>query len=61
MKIEFFNKDTGDIIIDTNDYYFVMNDKVWMDNGKSYESQSAVVCFDNFIKEMPNIGWRVIK
>ena len=31
--IEFYRKDTGEVLVDTDDYYFVMNDVVWTDNG----------------------------
>lgn len=59
MHIEFFFKETGDILIDTC-VYFVMNDEVYADNGETYESQSSVVGFEDFISECPNIGWRVV-
>lgn len=61
MRIEFYNKETGVVLNNTDDYYFVMNNVVYVDNEKCYESQYAVVCFDDFIQELPNIGWRVVQ
>ncbi len=60
MKIEFYMKDTGEVLEKTDDDYFVMNDEVWRDNGRSCESQEASVGFDDFITHKPNVGWRVV-
>lgn len=59
MIIEFFKKDTGEVLKDTNDFYFVMNNVVYCDNGKSYESQCGTVSFDDFVVECPELGWRI--
>jgi len=59
MHIEFFYKDTGKVIDNADYYYFVMNDNVYRDNDKTFESQCEVVGFDDFIELMTNIGWRV--
>lgn len=60
MKIEFYYKDTGEVLQKTNDEFFIMNDEVWCDNGYSCESQEPSVCFDDFIVHKPHIGWRVV-
>lgn len=60
MKIEFYYKETGIIIVDCWEY-FVMNDEVYRDNYRTYESQAAVVSFDDFIERCYGIGWRVIE
>lgn len=59
-KIQFYDKETGRVLENTDDYYFVMNDLVYCDNDFSTESQEASVSFDEFIKECPAIGWRMI-
>ena len=59
MKIEFYQIDDGVILNDTNDYYFVMNNEVYSDNNNTYESQCAVVSFEDFIIRRANIGWRI--
>ena len=59
MKIEFFNKETGEKIPSGD--HFVMYNRVWCDNYESYESQEPTVCFDDFIKECPTTGWRVVE
>lgn len=60
MSIEFFMVATGTLVgIDSRNWLFVMNDKVFCDNGRSFESQEATVSFDTFITERPDIGWRV--
>ena len=59
MKIEFFMKATGTPIgIDSENWLFVMNNKVYCDNGRSCESQEATVSFETFITERPDIDWR---
>lgn len=59
MKTEFFIKRTGEILEDTEDYYFIMNDVVYRDNGRTEESQARVVGFYDFIEPLPHVGWRV--
>ncbi len=59
MKIEFFNKKTGEVIKNTDDYYFIMNGEVFIDSEVTYESQCAVIGFEDCIKKMPGIGWRL--
>ena len=58
MKIEFY-LETGEVIENSDDIFFVMNDVVWRDNMRSMESQEACVSFDTFVEECPHIGWRV--
>jgi len=58
-EIEFYQKTTGNICKGTNDYLFVMNNKVYRDNMKTFESQCAVIGFDDCIEEFSHIGWRV--
>lgn len=60
MKIQFYRKDNGTILTDTDDFYFVMNDEVYCDNGKSYESQEPTVQFEDFIMKCPELGWRIV-
>ena len=61
MEIEFYRKSTGEAMPKdySDDWLFVMNDKVYTDNDASFESQQATVSFDDFIKECPDMGWRV--
>ena len=47
MKIEFYIVATGKVLQGTNDWYFVMNDEVYSDNGRHCESQCSVVGFDD--------------
>ena len=61
MEIEFYKEITGEILEGTNDWFFVMNDEVYRNNGETCESQAAVVGFDDFIIKCPDIGWRVIR
>ncbi len=60
MKVEFYFKETGEVIEQPEGMFFVMNDKVFCDNGWSCESQEATVSFDDFINELPRVGWRVV-
>lgn len=60
MKIEIYKKDTGLKVDNTGDYYFVMNNEVYCDNEKVYESQAALIGFDDCIKSRGDLGWRVI-
>lgn len=56
-QIEFFEKESGEVR--TNHEYFVLNGEVWRDNYNSYESQPAVIGFENFVVRVPEIGWRI--
>lgn len=59
--IEFFDKMTGLAVKNECDWYFIKGDgSVWSDNGKTCESQCAVVGFDDFTKPCPTIGWRFV-
>ena len=58
-EIEFYLKDTGEIIEHSDDYLFVMNNKVYRDNNLTFESQCAVIGFDDCIAPFFHIGWRV--
>ena len=62
MKIEFYFKENGLVIVEENarDMLFVMNDIVYSDNLKTYESQSALIGFEDCISEAPHIGWRPV-
>lgn len=46
LKIQFFIKETGEILTNTNHVYFVMNDVVFSRNAIKFE-------------KAPHIGWRV--
>ena len=61
MIIEFYDRKTGIVQEGADDFLFVMNNMVFKDNGDYCESQSAVVNFDTFVTEMPNIGWRAVE
>lgn len=59
LIVVFYDKSTGAPLSDTDDWYFVMNSNVYRNNGETRESQSAVVGFEDFTVECPDIGWRV--
>lgn len=59
MKIEFYDKETGNTVGYQWQFYVDHEGKVLMDNCKSYESQSCTVDFDTFVEYCPNIGWRI--
>jgi len=58
-RIEFYNKETT-LTVNTEDYFVLNGNEVWRDNEHTYESQCAVVSFENFIVRCEDIGWRVI-
>lgn len=60
MRIEYFDKKTEQPIKNTDDELFVMNNEVYSDNFKTFESQPGVIGFHDCIVAMPNIGWRAI-
>lgn len=63
MKIEFFNKETGELVFDTpwhsgckwDEQYAIDSDG---DVIKIYNEYSSCVT-DTFIEKRPNIGWRI--
>lgn len=57
--VQFFFKESGEIIDGAECRLFVFCDGVWQDNFERCESQSATVDFDTFIRERADIGWRV--
>ena len=61
MIIIFFNKETNQEIPwqDSWMYYIDQNGRVIQDNQNTYESQSAVIGFEDFVKNRPDIGWRI--
>lgn len=60
MKIEFFYKETGEVMDGSSDDHFVMGDEVYRNNQWVTESQEAAVDFDDFITECVHLGWRVM-
>lgn len=59
--IEFYDKETGAVIDNTYDMYFVRGDgSVWRDNGESWESQCAVIGFEDCVAACPKLAWRVV-
>lgn len=60
MKIEFFFKDSGEVIEQPDGWLFLMENEVWCDTFETCESQAAVVGFDDFVKQRPDIGWRAV-
>ena len=59
MEIIFYKKDTGEEITDTDDYFFIMNNEVYSDNGSIYESQAEAIGFEDCIESRTDLGWRV--
>lgn len=59
MNIEFYIKETGEIIEQPDCHFFVMSNEVYCDSGFSTESQEATVTFEDFIKECPHVGFRI--
>lgn len=62
MNIEFYDINTGEVVDNKYDMFFVRgNGEVWADNGNYWESQSASIGFEDCVVRCPNIGWRVVK
>lgn len=59
MRIEFFYKETGNVIKDDSEF-FVMGGKVMKNNFWDTESQEATVDFYNFVEDVDNADWRVV-
>jgi hypothetical protein len=59
-QIEFYKKDNGEILENTDDMFFVMNNEVYCDNQQCCESQEATIGFDDFVKKRDDIGWRSV-
>lgn len=61
MKIEFYNKRTGELADNRLDIYFVRGDgSVWCDNGKTWESYYGVIGFEDCCDPCPELTWRVV-
>lgn len=59
--IEFFDKETGAAADNHQDLYFVRGDgSVWRDNCNFYESQCAVIGFDDCCMPCPELTWREV-
>ena len=58
-KVVFCSVLTKTVIKDSDDYLFVMNNKVYSDSGYYCESQEQTVQFEDFIKERPDLDWYV--
>lgn len=58
-RIIFYVKATTVVLENTDNYFFVMNDKVYCDSNLVTESQAEAVSFEDFIKPRPDIGWIV--
>ena len=58
MKIEFYNKETGEVV-PTGDYFVLNGDEVWRDKYEYYESQEASIGFEDCVRECKDIGWRL--
>jgi len=59
MKIEFFFKSEPENIIDDKWWFFVMDNKVYSDNGFTTEFSHFIKSFDDFIIERSDVGWRI--
>jgi len=61
IEIEFYRKDTMEVIpkVQSDNWYFVQNDRVYRDSGETSESQEARVGFGDFIVEARKVGWRI--
>lgn len=62
MKIEFYDIATGTPYAadKVRGWFFVMDDEVYCDSGRTWESQSSVIGFDDTIEHRPDVGWRVV-
>ena len=58
-NVRFFVKATKDDAPRGYDYFIRDDGSVWRDNYRTYESQCAVVGFENFIMPCPEIGWEI--
>ena len=58
-KIEIYNTATFNIMTDEV-AYFVMDGYVFRDNNYTYESQEAVVGFEDCIVKCPHLDWRIV-
>ncbi len=58
-ELEFYFKETGEVIEEPSDYYFVMNNEVYRDNNFETESHAAMLSFEDFIVKTPNVDWRI--
>ncbi len=57
VVIEFYIKETGEVVDNKYDMYFVRGDtSVWCDNGRSWESQCASISFDDCVMECPTMA-----
>ena len=59
MEIEFFFKSEPEHIIDGKGWFFVMDNKVYSDNGLDTEFSHSIKGFYDFIMERPDIGWQI--
>lgn len=57
MKIEFYTKKDG-IPVEHDWNLIIVEDIVYQRSEHTYESQSAVIGFWNFIEERPDLDWR---
>ena len=57
MKVRFFYLSSGDDAPSGFDFFVRDDGTVWRDSFKTFESQSAVIGFDDCIMPCPEIGW----
>ena len=61
-KIEFYDKNTGDVIVDDRMYFvFVKGDgSVWrITPAKFYEEADTIISIDDFCQRCPDIQWKI--
>jgi hypothetical protein len=60
MRIEFFDKQSNEIIL--NGWYYVDRDgDVFRDTEETAESQYETVGLDTFLEVCKDVGWRVVR
>jgi hypothetical protein len=57
MNVRFFYKSSGDDAPKGFDFFIREDGTVWRDNFQTYESQCAVIGFEDCIMPCPEIGW----
>lgn len=59
MRIEFLDLKTGERLLSQEGYMIDGEGIVWRDTFHSTESQCAVVSLETFLRECPDVQWRV--
>ena len=59
-KIRFFYKTSGDDAPAGFGYFIESDGTVWRDNEQSYESQCAVIGFEDCVMPCPELDWELV-